>query len=57
MAISTNQKPTIYRNLYEKTAQGSKYRTHFQRLASVLSCIQIVQGYIKIQILKTRTLN
>ena len=24
MAISTNQKPTIYRNLYEDTASGSK---------------------------------
>ena len=25
MAISTNPKPTIYRNLYEKTVQGMVY--------------------------------
>ena len=31
MAISTNQKPTIYRNLYENTAPGLHHLTLWER--------------------------
>ena len=32
MSISTNQKPTIYRNLYENTAQGVNVKSNDRSL-------------------------
>ena len=40
MAISTNQKPTIYRNLYENTA------TVFLSYTSVTISVRIGRGYL-----------
>ena len=37
MAISTNQKPTIYRNLYEKTAlQLDKYKSKSSEVSWIM---------------------
>ena len=35
MAISTNQKPTIYRNLYENTGPGRSEKLVYQQLRDV----------------------